>query len=120
MSLNSWVNFRLDWMMCLTGSRPRLTGLLIVVTAWITGEDTNRAVRVMLEQHHRTSSPNAGWTMSAMAGTLGVTLSKREAYKLVGGNSKPDEVTIKQALKIADICVALLVTILAGSKMIRR
>ena len=30
----------------------------------------------------RTSSPNAGWTMAAMSGALGVTLAKPGAYSL--------------------------------------
>lgn len=98
----------------------RLTGWLIVAAAWSAGEDARQAAHVMLGQHHRTSSPNAGWTMSAMAGALGVTLSKRGVYKLVGGYSEPDVVTIKRALKVADICVALIVTILLGLKIIRR
>jgi adenosylcobinamide-phosphate synthase len=61
----------------------------------------------MLNQHHRTASPNAGWTMAAMAGALGITLTKRDVYELTGGQKNANTTTIKQALRLADICVAL-------------
>lgn len=39
----------------------------------------------MWSEHDRTVSPNAGWTMAAMAGALGVTLEKPGAYRLGAG-----------------------------------
>lgn len=84
----------------------RLTGWLLVAAAWLAGEDAGQAARVMLKQHNSTPSPNAGWTMSAMAGGLGVTLSKRGTYQLNGGAKPPDAATIHRALRIADFCVA--------------
>jgi cobalamin biosynthesis protein CobD/CbiB len=47
--------------------------------------------------------------MSAMAGALGVTLSKRGAYRLKGGQQAVDANAIRRALKVADICVGLIV-----------
>jgi adenosylcobinamide-phosphate synthase len=44
----------------------------------------------MLRDRGRTASPNAGWTMSAMAGALGVVLEKPGAYRL--GEGMPPEV----------------------------
>jgi adenosylcobinamide-phosphate synthase len=85
----------------------RLTGWLIVVAAWLTGADGERAGQTMLAQHHRVTSPNAGWTMSAMAGALNVTLSKRGVYELVGGPAEPVVSDIKRALRIGDVTVAL-------------
>lgn len=111
---SAWVDDALNWL------PARLTGYLIFVAAWVTGENAVQARKVMMNQHHQTSSPNAGWTMCAMAGALEITLSKRGVYQLVGGNSKPDVATINRALKVADTCVALIVILLVGSKMIRR
>ena len=45
--------------------------------------------------------------MSAMAGTLGVTLSKQGIYELAGGQTAPDGLAIRRALSVADICVGL-------------
>lgn len=90
----------------------RLTAWLLVAAAWLAGENAAQAKQVMLSQHRRTHSPNAGWTMSAMAGALGVTLSKREVYQLAGGEAEVAVATIRRALRMADICVGLLVLLL--------
>jgi adenosylcobinamide-phosphate synthase len=90
----------------------RLTAWLIVFAAGLSGENARCAARVMLDQHRRTPSPNAGWTMSAMAGALGVTLSKRGTYQLVGGPREPGVADINRALRLADICVGLTVVII--------
>jgi len=85
----------------------RLTGWLLVLGAWLAGEDAPGATRTMLAQHKRTDSLNAGWTMSAMAGALGVTLSKRGVYTLAGGSGELDHVTIQRALQVTNIAVGL-------------
>ena len=55
----------------------RLSGfLLVVASALLPGQRAGRAWRIMWRHHGRTSSPNAGWTMSGMAGALGVQLEK--------------------------------------------
>jgi adenosylcobinamide-phosphate synthase len=87
----------------------RLTGWLLVLAAYLANEDARQAARTMLDQHQYTPSLNAGWTMSAMAGALGVTLSKRGAYRLKGGQQAVDANAIRRALKVADICVGLIV-----------
>jgi adenosylcobinamide-phosphate synthase len=87
----------------------RLTGWLLVGAAWLVGESGRGAVRTMLAQHGRTASPNSGWTMSAMAGALGVTLDKRGVYALEGGQGRVDIATIRRALRLADVCAGLIV-----------
>jgi adenosylcobinamide-phosphate synthase len=60
----------------------RLGALALAAGAAVVGEDARRAWRGARRDHARTSSPNAGWTMGAMAGALGVGLKKRGAYHL--------------------------------------
>ena len=60
----------------------RLSALAIVIAAWICRKDPTAAWRIMLRDHKKTESPNAGWTMSAIAGALGVQLEKMGHYKL--------------------------------------
>jgi adenosylcobinamide-phosphate synthase len=94
----------------------RLTGWLLVVATWFSpGANSRRAAQTMLTQHRCTASPNAGWTMSAMAGALGITLTKRDVYGLNGGQKNATTVTIKQALRLADICVALSIVLICTS-----
>ena len=66
---------RLDDLVNLVPSR--LTGLLLVAASlFFPGQHTAGAWRIMWRDHARTESPNAGWPMSAMAGSLGVQLEK--------------------------------------------
>jgi adenosylcobinamide-phosphate synthase len=90
----------------------RLTGWLLALSAWPAGEDGRNAVQTMLAQHSRTPSPNAGWTMSAMAGALGVTLTKRGVYSLEGGKAHLGTTTIRRALRVTDICVGINISLL--------
>ena len=63
-------------------------GLLWFATAVLPGMAGGRAWSIMLAHRGRTESPNAGWTMSAMAGGLGVTLEKIGHYRL--GDPAPE------------------------------
>jgi len=67
----------------------RLAAIGIVLSAFMSGAAAGRAVigawRTMWSDGGRTASPNAGWTMAAMAGALGVTLEKPGAYRLGRG-----------------------------------
>ena len=55
----------------------RLAGfLLVAASAFLPGQRMGRAWRTMWQHHGRTPSPNAGWTMSGMAGALGIQLQK--------------------------------------------
>ncbi|MCK6627431.1 MAG: adenosylcobinamide-phosphate synthase CbiB [Anaerolineae bacterium] len=89
----------------------RLTGWLLVAAAWLTGENAANAARTMLADHDRTASPNSGWTMSAMAGALEVTLDKRGVYQLTGGQGRLDVTTLKRAVRVADVGAGLIVTV---------
>ena len=78
----------------------RFTALMIVIAAWLCKKDKSGAWRIMLRDHNKTQSPNAGWTMSAAAGSLGVQLEKIGHYKL-GDNHYPlSAETISASLQI--------------------
>jgi adenosylcobinamide-phosphate synthase len=63
----------------------RIAGPAVALGAALAGGDARAAWSTMRAQHGVTSSPNAGWTMAAMAGALGVTLEKAGAYALGAG-----------------------------------
>jgi adenosylcobinamide-phosphate synthase len=60
----------------------RITAIIIVLATWICGKNISQAWRIMIRDHRKTQSPNAGWTMSAIAGALGIQLEKAGHYKL--------------------------------------
>ncbi len=66
----------------------RLAALAMVLASWLAGARAGSAWCTMLSDSGKTESPNAGWTMSAMAGALGVQLEKVGYYKL-GQNHNP-------------------------------
>ncbi|MBA7621183.1 Cobalamin biosynthesis protein CobD [subsurface metagenome] len=103
----------------------RLTALMIVIAAWLCQKDVSGSTAkplqpspeakrqlspvtgVMLRDHNKTQSPNAGWPMSAAAGGLGVQLEKTGHYKL-GDNHYPlSPETIGASLQVMAV-VALL------------
>ncbi len=62
----------------------RLAALALVLAS---GTSSAAAWSAMARDHARTASPNAGWTMAAMAGALGVTLQKPATYRLGRGRT---------------------------------
>lgn len=97
----------------------RLTGLALVLAAALAGADARQAARTMWSQHSRTSSPNAGWTMSAMAGALGVTLEKAGHYSLEGGSDPLDPSAIARALAVARTTLGVTWAALAAAVCLR-
>ncbi|MCJ7655591.1 MAG: cobalamin biosynthesis protein [Dehalococcoidia bacterium] len=66
----------------------RITALIIVLASPICRKNMSQAWHIMIRDHKKTESPNAGWTMGAIAGALGVQLEKAGHYKL-GDNHFP-------------------------------
>lgn len=60
----------------------RLTALLFLLVAPITGGNVRRGAAILWRDGGRTESPNAGRPMAAMAGLLGIQLEKRGHYAL--------------------------------------
>ena len=85
----------------------RLSGLLLVIAAYAYRKDGRNAWQVMLHDHGKTESPNAGWTMSAMAGALRVRLEKAGHYSLGNTNNPLSPQLIVSGIKMTEISVLL-------------
>jgi len=81
----------------------RLSALLIVLTAFLSRRDGRGSWQTVLDSHSRTESPNAGWSMSAVAGALNVQLEKKEHYKLGKRGVPLVPETIDDSLKLVQI-----------------
>jgi adenosylcobinamide-phosphate synthase len=79
----------------------RLSALLIAAAAPLAGGTARAALRTAHRDHWRTASPNAGWTMAAMAGALGVRLEKRGHYLLNEAAPEPGACEIGRARRVA-------------------
>jgi adenosylcobinamide-phosphate synthase len=84
----------------------RLAAATIVAGAWLARQSRAGAARVWRQDGARTESPNAGQTMAAMAGALGVTLEKPGHYRL-GDGPPPDPDAIDRAMGVARWAAAL-------------
>jgi adenosylcobinamide-phosphate synthase len=78
----------------------RITALTIVAAGWVCRWNVKATWRVMLRDRKKTESPNAGWTMSAMAGGLDVQLEKVGYYKLGDNNCALTTQKIDDSLRI--------------------
>ncbi|MFC1977148.1 cobalamin biosynthesis protein [Chloroflexota bacterium] len=78
----------------------RLTALLLVLASFLSGRGARVAWQVALSEHSKTESPNAGWTMAAVAGALNVQLEKVGHYKLGRADAPLIPETIDAALKL--------------------
>jgi len=101
----AFLDMALNWL------PARLTGLLIVFAAYLSGEDSRNGWLTMVSQHRRTASPNAGWSIAAMAGALSVKLEKTGYYRMEGGNRNPDAQVIKRSIRVVWWTVTLVVFI---------
>ncbi|MEX1023232.1 MAG: adenosylcobinamide-phosphate synthase CbiB [Dehalococcoidia bacterium] len=90
----------------------RLGAAAICITAPISGGDAGNAWRVWRRDAWQTLSPNAGHPMAAMAGALGVVLSKRDAYILCGDGRAATSADIRRACRIADTAAGAVATFL--------
>lgn len=97
----------------------RLAALVLVVAAPLAGADRAQSWAVMRRDHGRTASPNAGWTMAAMAGALHVRLEKPGHYTLGQGPS-PGLTEIAAGVRLLRSAAILAAIALAGLRMLYR
>lgn len=99
-----WFSAKLD---TITNYIPaRLTAFLIVVSALLIGEDWRESWRILQRDKHKTASPNAGYTISAMAGALNIQLEKQGYYTL-GDDHGITADRIPKALRIMTLTAVL-------------
>ena len=85
----------------------RLTAVLMVVGGALIGLPARRGWSRMYREHARTESPNAGWTISAMSGLLGVALEKPGHYCLGEDFPETRASDIHRAVRLAYVTAAL-------------
>lgn len=94
----------------------RLCALLFLVSGALQGARVREALRIWHRDACSTESPNAGQTMSIIAGLLGVQLEKRDCYSLGDAQRPADAVAIGQAWDI--VLAALLMWAVASGAVL--
>lgn len=95
----------------------RLSAVALAIGAALAGLDGGMALRMMWRDHARTASPNAGWTMAAMAGALRVRLEKLGAYTL-GDGPLPARQHIARAARALVAAAAVAMVVLLAVDML--
>jgi adenosylcobinamide-phosphate synthase len=78
----------------------------MVPAALMLGENWRESWRILQRDKHKTASPNAGYTISAMAGALNIQLEKQGYYKL-GDDHGISHEDIGKALRVMTLTAAL-------------
>jgi adenosylcobinamide-phosphate synthase len=109
-----WFSANLDHVVNYIPSR--LTGVLIIASAFLLRKDWRNAWRIAKRDHQKTQSRNHGWPMAAMAGALNAQFEKPGKYILGDATEPLDGNKILEALKIRDVsivfCVLLFLPVL--------
>ncbi len=105
----AWCDTLLNWI------PARLTAFTILLASLaIPGASFRKALASLVGEHRNTASPNAGWTMSAMAGALNVTLVKKGEYILSGGEDRLEPSKIDMCIKITVLSLLLVMILMTG------
>jgi adenosylcobinamide-phosphate synthase len=109
-----WAAARLDDLVNLPASR--LSAVLLIVAAWVTGGSARGAVAAVWRDARRHRSWNAGWPEAAMAGALGLQLAGPRVYGetlvddafMGSGRREANAADVRRALGVyRAACVAL-------------
>jgi adenosylcobinamide-phosphate synthase len=99
-----WFSAKMD---TITNYIPaRVTAYLMVVAAFIMRKDWRESYRILQRDKHKTASPNAGYTISAMAGALNIQLEKQGYYTLGDDHGIAAE-HIPKALRVMTVTAIL-------------
>jgi adenosylcobinamide-phosphate synthase len=100
-----WFSAKMD---TITNYIPaRITAYLMVAAALLLGENWRESWRILQRDKNKTSSPNAGFTISAMAGALDIQLEKQGCYTLGDDKGHISHEDIGKALRVMTLTAAL-------------
>jgi adenosylcobinamide-phosphate synthase len=89
----------------------RLTALVLL------GLPRSARLAALRQEAERTTSPNSGWPMAALALALGVRLGKPGVYMLNGSASSPTSAQVRSALMRAQLAGLVLALLAAGLEL---
>ena len=97
----------------------RVSAALLLIAGAASGRGAREGWRAAIREHRLTASPNAGWTIAAMAGLLGIALEKPGHYRIGQGFREPAAADIGRASRLAYIVAGLGVLVAVGIVVLR-
>ena len=81
----------------------RITGMVMIFSAMLLGNDWKRSYQIMIRDATKTESPNAGYPMAAIAGALGTKIEKIDHYSLGDGEVSFSIEHVKSAIALMKV-----------------
>lgn len=98
----------------------RLSALLMLVAGRLfCGFPAARGRRIAIRDRRLTESPNAGWTIAAAAGLLGVALEKAGHYRIGDGLRDPVAADIGASVRLANAVAATAAAVVVAGLALR-
>ena len=97
----------------------RLSAVMMVISGTLLGLSPRRGWMWAWAGRRLTESPNAGWTIGAMSGLLGVTLEKPGHYRIGEGMTGPDTSHIGTSTRVAYAVAAIGIAVSLGALALR-
>ena len=85
----------------------RISGLFVVISAYLLGYDGKNALRIMKRDARNCPSPNSGYTMAPTAGALNIQLVKKDTYILGDNTHEINVQDITKAIKLTSTTIGL-------------
>ena len=98
----------------------RISAFLLLLAGLISGRSVRQGWQTVMRERRVTASPNAGWTIAAMSGLLGVSLEKPSHYLIGGEYREPNAAAIGRAVRLMYIVGALGTAAAVGVLMLKQ
>jgi adenosylcobinamide-phosphate synthase len=85
----------------------RVTGLIIVISAFILRMNWKNSFKIMIKHARIPPSPNSGYPMAASAGALEIKLEKPNVYTIGVTKKNLDILTIEKAIKLTKMTILI-------------
>ena len=85
----------------------RISGLFVVISAYLLKLDGRNAYRIMRRDARKCPSPNSGFTMATTAGALNIQLIKKDTYILGDDNKYITSDDISHAVDLSKLTIIL-------------
>ena len=86
----------------------RASPYFVALAGAVLGMDWRRAVPAAKAEHGKTPSPNSGWSMTAVAAVLGISMEKRGVY-VMGDGPLPTTEDVRRCCRLVELSSVLFV-----------